>query len=320
MLKKNPLDAMKNTWNHSVWLALFAVFCRLSLVHAQSGPHALVVIAHPDDESILSVTLYKLAKEQHGTIDLFVITNGEAGYRYSTLAEQYYGCQLTNAADARKKLPAIRKKELREAGSVLGIAHEYFADQPDSYYSLDEHEPLDTSWNVAAVRKKLHELLVHNHYDYVFCLLPETRTHAGHKAATLLALDEVAALPADRRPVILGAGLRDKNDTVRHFNGLWPYPLTRTLSPLPGPVTDRTISFGYQHRINYKIIANWELAAHKSQGATQMTMNDGDLEEFWYFALNDKNGIYRTDQLFSKLKQSPDNQGGQLYGQVAGRP
>jgi len=33
----------------------------------RASSRALVVIAHPDDESILSVTLYKLAKEQHAT-------------------------------------------------------------------------------------------------------------------------------------------------------------------------------------------------------------------------------------------------------------
>jgi LmbE family N-acetylglucosaminyl deacetylase len=276
-----------------------------SSVWAQAAPRALVVIAHPDDESILSVTLYKLAKEQQGTVDLYVITNGEAGYRYSTLAERYYGCTLTNQADARKKLPAIRKKELLEAAAVLGVAHVYFGNQPDSHYSLDEHGPLDTSWRVPAVRRKLHELLIRNHYDYVFCLLPEPGTHGGHKAATLLTLDAVAALPANQRPVILGVALRDKTDTVRKFSGLSGYEITRTVSQLPSFTVDRTVSFSYRNKINYKIIADWELAAHKSQGATQMTMNDGDLEEFWYFTINGPAREASTAQLYGRLGQSP---------------
>jgi N-acetylglucosamine malate deacetylase 2 len=297
-----------------VWLSL------VQIAFAQNGPHALVVVAHPDDESILSVTLYKLVKEQHGTADIFVITNGEAGYHYSTLAEGYYGCKLTNASDARKKLPAIRKKELHEAGSVLGISNYYFGNQPDSHYSLDEHEPLDTSWNVPLVQKQLHELLTHHHYDYIFCLLPDPGTHAGHKAATLLALKAVAALPKDQRPVILGAALRDKNDTAFRFSKLGDYALTQTQSPAPSFVTDRTVSFGYNNKINYKIIADWELAAHKSQGATQMTMNDGDLELFWYFSLNGNNRLNQTVQLFNKLQQSPYDNRKQLYGQIAQRP
>ncbi|GAA4309960.1 hypothetical protein GCM10023149_04500 [Mucilaginibacter gynuensis] len=92
----------------------------------------LVVIAHPDDESELSVTLYKIAKEQHGTVDLYVITNGEAGFRYSALAAAYYNCKLMNAVEAKKRLPAIRRQELREAGKVLGISHTYFGHQPGS--------------------------------------------------------------------------------------------------------------------------------------------------------------------------------------------
>ena len=84
-------------------------------------PKVLVVIAHPDDESIVSVTLYKIARGHNGRVDLFVITNGEAGYRYSTLAEKYYGVKLTDEANARSRLPAIRKRELKNAGSAYHI-------------------------------------------------------------------------------------------------------------------------------------------------------------------------------------------------------
>ena len=272
---------------------------------AQTALKTLVVIAHPDDESMLSETLYKLAKEQHSQVDLFVITNGEAGYRYSTLAEQYYGIKLTNAQDARRNLPAIRKKELHEAGEILGISHYFFGNQTDSHYSTDEHEPLDTSWHVSAVKQQLHQLLIQNHYNYVFCLLPEADTHAGHKAATLLALDAVALLPANERPVVLGATLRNKADEVRTFGQLPAYKLTATITTAPSFSVDRTTSFSYRNKINYKIIANWELAAHKSQGATQMTMNDGDLEEFWYFKINSPEKVAQTVQLFNQLSQSP---------------
>lgn len=295
-----------------LWLLLFL---GISGAFAQA-PRALVVIAHPDDESVLSVTLYKLAKEQGATVDLFVITNGEAGYRYATLAESFYGSKLTDPAVGRRKLPAIRKKELREAGHILGIRNYYFADQRDSHYSLDEREPLDSSWNVPAVKKQLHTLLTHNHYDYVFCLLPETNTHAGHKAAALLALDAVAALPVERRSVILGAGLRNKTDQPHDFEKLKDYGLTQTLSIKPAFSVDRTASFSYQHKLNYKIIANWELAAHKSQGATQMTMNDGDLEEFWYFKINTSAALPAFGLLFSNLRRVPRQEPAQVLSRI----
>ena len=61
-----------------------------------SGPHVLVVMAHPDDESTFSVTLYKIVKEQHGTVDLFIITNGEAGFKYFNTCRKLlrYGSEL----------------------------------------------------------------------------------------------------------------------------------------------------------------------------------------------------------------------------------
>lgn len=299
---------------------LLLIFGLFSLeAFAKAFPRALVVIAHPDDESILSVTIYKLAKEQHGTVDLFVITNGEAGYKYSALAEQYYGCPLTNQAAARKNLPAIRKKELREAGKILGLNHIFYSNQHDSHFGLDEHEPLDTSWNVLAIKKQLNHVLVHGHYDEVFCLLPEQNTHGGHKAAALLALEAVAELPASTRPLILGAVLRDKEDSPITYSQLNNYGLTRTISQQPAFTVDRTISFGFRNKTNYKIVANWELAAHKSQGATEMTMNDGDLEEFWLFALNPLGSENIAAKLFARLNKSPYSTGDPNTGQLASR-
>ena len=73
----------------------------------------------------------------------------------------------------------------------------------------------------------------------------------------------------------------------------------------PLVTVDRTASFSFKNRINYKIIANWEIAEHKSQGVTQMSVNDGDLEEFWYFKLNGSAGIEKTRELFNLLKQTP---------------
>jgi len=121
---------------------------KVTAQNASSGLRVLVVVAHPDDESIFSVTLYKIAKEQHGTVDLFVITDGEAGYKYSTLAEEYYHVDLTDKKAGIANLPRIRKKELRNAGNIIGVSNYYFEDQTDAHFGLDEKEPLDTSWNI----------------------------------------------------------------------------------------------------------------------------------------------------------------------------
>ncbi|SDT24278.1 N-acetylglucosaminyl deacetylase, LmbE family [Mucilaginibacter mallensis] len=288
---------------------VFLIFCCLSInSNAQINnkvPHVLVVIAHPDDESVFSVTLYKIAKEHHGIIDLFVITDGEAGYKYATLAESYYGLVLTDQKIGRSELPRIRKRELKNAGHVLGVAHYYFMNQEDSHYGLSEHDPLDTSWDVKAVNKKLNKLLADNHYDLVFCLLPEPSTHGAHKAASLLALNAIAKMPTNKRPLILGAITHDKTDSVTEFSQYKDYEITQTVTDKPLFSIDRTACFSYRNKVNYKVIANWELAEHKSQGFTQMSMNDGDVEEFWYFKLNGTAGITKCDSLFKLLSLVP---------------
>lgn len=268
-------------------------------------PHVLVVIAHPDDESILAVTLYKIAKEHNGIVDLFVITNGEAGYRYSTLAETYYHCRLTDEKEGRKRLPAIRRQELIKAGAILGISHYFFCNQRDDKFCTDERESLDSCWNLPATRAKLAQVLRIGQYEFVVCLLPDSAEHGAHKAASLLALQEVSKLPAGHRPVILGVHTCNKTDSVLHFSGYANYVLTKTASDTALFIVDRTASFSYNHRLNYKVIANWEIAEHKSQGATQMTMNDGDLEEFWYFNQENAGGIDRTRRLFNALHITP---------------
>lgn len=289
-------------------LLIFPSLFTIAKVIAQSaapGLHVLVIMADPDDESTFSVTLYKIAKEQHGKVDLFVINDGEAGYKYSTLAEQYYHCDLTDKQAGRVNLPAIRKKELKNAGNILGVSHYYFEDQADAHYGLDKKEPLDSSWNVSLIKKRLHQVLSDEHYDFVFCLLPDPSTHGEHKAAALLALDVVAALPLNNRPVILGAITRNKTEQVFRFSLYHRYAETQTLTDTPLFKVDRSASFGYRNKINYKIIANWEPAEHKTQGLTQMTMNDGDLEEFWYFKLNNKAGLGKCVTLFNLLKSTP---------------
>lgn len=55
----------------------------------------LLVVAHPDDEYYCAATIYKMAVQLGGTVDELIITNGEGGCRYSTLAEAYYKKTLT---------------------------------------------------------------------------------------------------------------------------------------------------------------------------------------------------------------------------------
>ena len=92
----------------------------------RGGLKVLLTVAHPDDEYTFAATVYRIAKELQGTVDQVVITNGEAGYRYSSLAEQYYRASLTTESVGRALLPEIRRRETLAAGKVLGIRRHHF--------------------------------------------------------------------------------------------------------------------------------------------------------------------------------------------------
>ena len=264
----------------------------------------LIVTAHPDDESGFSATVYKITHELHGVVDLAVITNGEAGYKYSLLAEPYYNIKLTDEATGRKYLPTIRKKELMAAGNILGISNYYFFDQRDNHYTLDVDTVFKEVWNVPLVKKRLHDIIENGKYDFIFCLLPTEETHGHHKGATILALQTVNELNS-QKPVILGASTSSKTDTASViYRGLKNFPLTNIADSSPISSLDRNVSFGFKNQLTYKIIVNWEIAEHKSQGSMQTYMNRGDFENFWYFDMNGNSGRDKVKKLFEKLNHS----------------
>ena len=70
----------------------------LHSIEAPRGPRILCVVAHPDDEIAFAATLYQTALALEGACDVAVITNGEGGFKYSTLSEPIYGLELTEEA------------------------------------------------------------------------------------------------------------------------------------------------------------------------------------------------------------------------------
>ncbi len=291
-------------------LPLLLFFIALLPLHGTSQnktlpPKVLVVVAHPDDETAMAATIYKITHELHGTVDQAVVTNGEAGYHYSLLSEEIYHKKLTDEATGRKSLPAIRKKELRNAGKIIGVRQHYFLDQKDRHYGLDEREPLDSTWNVPFVEKELGRIMKKNNYDYVFCLIPDSLTHAGHKAASILALK--AALAQEHKPIVLGVSVSNKDDKAKVYTELNRFGQTKVSSAKPSFSVDRTRGFGYKNKLNYKVIVNWEIAEHKSQGTMQLYMGYGDFENFWFFDSNDPAQFSKAENLFNTLATTLPN-------------
>ncbi len=264
---------------------------------------ALVITAHPDDETCFAVTMYKITKELGGVVDLAVITNGEGGYKYSTLAEDIYHLKLTDETVGREYLPSIRKRELMAGGKYAGIRNYYFFDQKDTHYTLDADTVLNQVWDVEWVKKRLRVLMEQENYNIVLTLLPTPETHGHHKAATIIALETAQSLTAPAKPIVLGCGFGMKNDTIPTFTELNNYPITHCNLSSPVAALDKTQKFGYNDRLNYTIITSWMVAEHKSQGAMHLGFRS-ELENFWFFDVNDSKSLPKIKDLFMQMSKT----------------
>jgi LmbE family N-acetylglucosaminyl deacetylase len=271
---------------------------------ARKPVRVLLVVAHPDDEYEVAGTVYRISKELSGTVDQVIITDGEAGYRYSSLATPYYGVDLTNEAVGRARLPGIRKEEARRAGRILGIRHQWFLNEKDDRFTLDASESLHRSWHEQRILRVLQQRLSKGHYDFLFVLLPSEQTHGEHKAASFLALEAVEQLPAGQRPIVLGAQAGGGDPAP--YTSLVGYSLTATDSPSPQFQFDRNTRFGYQESLSYQIVVDWVIAEHKSQGLFQTRCQQDRYENFWLFTLNRNSATGEAESLFAAVTPRPE--------------
>ncbi|MFH5832027.1 PIG-L family deacetylase [Halalkalibaculum sp. DA3122] len=248
-------------------------------------PKVLLVTAHPDDDAIYAATVFKTTHLLDGVADLAIMTNGEGGYRYSTLGNYIYGRQLDKEEVGRAYLPGIRKKEVMAGGEIVGIRNYYFLEQKDKEYTEDVQEALDM-WDASWIEQRLQEILEEEQYDFVLTMLPQPGTHGHHKASALLALRAVENMEPARRPVILGTTIFRETDGETDYEMLEGFPLTRVNRDHPPLKFDRTQTFGFEDRLNYNIIANWVIAEHKSQGTMQLFMNGVKVEAYLFYDIN----------------------------------
>lgn len=285
---------------------LIAVLAAPAATPAQeAAPTILLVVAHPDDEAMFAGSVYKVTHTLGGNVDLAVITDGSGGFHYSQLAEPIYGLRLTDEAVARKHLPAIRKKELEAGSRIIGIRSLFYLEQFDNAYTENVDTILSHVWNAEEVRVRLRDIMMRVHYDFVFVHLPIPKFHAHHKSASILALEAAQQLPDSLRPVVLGCFVAKRGtaeDPVpSDYTGLANYPITRIRTDLPPFIFDLTEPLDPSGRLDYRIVVNWLIAEHKTQGTMQLLMNSADFERYWFFGANDPLQLDRTAELFEKL-------------------
>ncbi len=288
-------------------LLLAAVPARHAAAQDTDPVDVLIVTAHPDDEAMFAATVYAITHHLGGHVDLALVTDGSGGFSYAGLAEPLYGLDLDNEAVARHYLPAIRKQELMAGGRIIGLRNYFFLDQLDHAFTTNVDTVLQHVWDVDFVRERLVTLLQRYPYDYVLVHLPiDEGFHGHHKAATILALEAVQTFPPAQRPVVLGGLVGSSEDAgamEMAYEGLPGYPVTAVDPATPVAVFDRRGPLSPDGQLDYRIIVNWLIAEHKSQGTMQLFMMrpEADLERFWFFALNDPARLPGVQRLFERL-------------------
>jgi N-acetylglucosamine malate deacetylase 2 len=272
---------------------------------AQTGPHVLVIQAHPDDETSFPIILYKITHDLKGTVDLAQITDGQGGFNGSELGSVYYGLNLIDSTVGRSELPRIRKKEVMEAGDIMGIRQYFFLDQPDDYYNLNPI-PYVTGqrWDIPYVEKKLDQILAKKKYDFIITMFPFAGQHGHHKTAIIMALRALQRGKGPKKPVII-AGSTYKDEKPELFTMLEGFPETAMKKNAPSFYIDVATHFGVGKQVSYKTVAQWVIACYKSQGDMQESdIYKGDKETFRLFDINDDSAIQKTSILFAQLKSS----------------
>lgn len=264
------------------------------------GPRVLAVLARPGDEVAFAGTLFKVTTFLDGACDAVVLTGGESSFEYAALAEPLYRLELSDSRASLELRGEVRRGEMLASAETLAIRSVYFLGAPDPGGTTDLDDvlgPKARRWDLAGVRSRLHGIVTQGDYDFVIAPAPVADARAEHKAAALLATEAVLALPPSERPIVLvGQARGSENASALAFA---PEESGVPVGPF---VFDRTQRFGPRDRLDYRIVANWAIAAHKSQGALQLAVNRNEREEYFLFGIRDLAASRAAATLFERLR------------------
>lgn len=289
-----------------ITILITTVLTMNALISVGQGPRVLVVTAHPDDETGVSVTMFKITKELKGTVDMAVMTDGGGGFADSQLGAIYFGLNLTDSIVARTHLPMIRKQEIINAGKIMGVRNIYFMEQPDDFYSTDITPYISgKNWNIPYVESRMDKLLAERQYDFIITMLPHAGQHGHHKTSVMMALRAVQRFKGPNKPIIIAGNSGREGMKPTEFTMLEGFPETKIKVDAPKFTLNRAFRFAENDKLSYKIVADWVISEYKSQGAIQENgIHRTDFETYHYYDMNDASGIAKVQKLFDDLAKS----------------
>ena len=278
----------------------------------------LVVIAHPDDETLFGGFIHALTHQLNASVDLVCVTNGEGGFAHAGLAESLYGnLKLSEEAIGRTYLPRIRQQELLGSGRILGIRKFFFYDQMDLEYSRDTNTVLTEQWDKEWVIERFQHTIKHGNgadgYDLMVIILPSVDSHGHHTVSGLLALEAIDRLQQVQSTDVMIPTVIGGSEFVLHQSPT--YPANRLADVLTN-ITAYEFRFNLRWKIinlplaDYQTILLWMAAEHKTQGTLVtelLTQYNRDNEQYFYFAINEQYGdnarLSMVQNLFTQLAE-----------------
>jgi LmbE family N-acetylglucosaminyl deacetylase len=241
----------------------------------------LLIVAHPDDETVVSAYLAKAIFDEHKRVSVIFGTRGNGG-----------GNEAGNEqADA---LSTVREIEAREALAAFGVLHVWFLDGPDTP-GQDVLRSLET-WHHGEALAKVVRLVRLTRPEVILTWLPvyvAGENHGDHQASSVIATEafdlagdptvfpEQLSQPRNRRDINnLTEGLHPWQPKKLYFfsdashvdfqQGQGPSYNPKAVSPAQG--------------VSYARLAAEEMAYHLTQGDTGQFATDalkkGDLKFF----------------------------------------
>ncbi len=242
----------------------------------------LVVVAHPDDESIIAGYLVKASLDEHKRIAVVFMTRGDAG-------------QNLVGYEQASSLAEIREIEARQALASIGISHVWFLRGPDTPWQdiPDVLRSLER-WNHGDVLGEMVRFMRLTRPDVVITMLPDVvvgENHEDHQAAGVVAT-EAFDLAGDPTwfPEQVGApedhlwysnlmeGLHAwQPEKLYYFTDAIHFDFVEGKGP-QYPMTEVSPS----RHVSYARLAAEEISFHKSQydDQTEKELESGDLRYY----------------------------------------